>query len=113
MKRGSSTRLMGAPRTSAIASVISIPFRLRGGHGAGPDRLGGVADGGDDVLVARAAAVVALDRVTDLGVGRVGGAVPQVDRGHDHARRAEAALQAVLLPEGGLHRVEVLALGKA
>ena len=30
----------------------------------------------------------------------------QVDRGHDHPGRAEAALQAVLLVEGLLHRVQ-------
>ncbi len=37
----------------------------------------------------------------------------QVDRGHDHAGGAEPALETVLLPEGGLHRVEVVAVGEA
>ncbi len=73
-----------------------------------PHRLGGRADGGDDVLVARAAAVVALDRVADLVVGRIGVVGQQVGGRHDHARGAEAALEAVLLPEGGLERMQVV-----
>jgi hypothetical protein len=34
-----------------------------------------------------------------------------IDRGHDHARRAEAALQAVMLAERLLHRVQRRAVG--
>ena len=37
----------------------------------------------------------------------------QIDRAHDHARRAEAALQAVMLAEGFLHRMQLVALGEA
>ena len=84
----------------------SSPYAVDGR--AGPDGLGGMTDGGDDVLVARAATEVALDGVPDLVVGRVRVVLEEVDRGHDHARRAEAALEAVLLPEGGLHRVELV-----
>ena len=36
----------------------------------------------------------------------------QADRAHDLARRAEAALQAVMGDEGGLDRMQRLALGK-
>ena len=75
-------------------------------------RLGGGADRDDDVLVPGAATEVALDRVADLVVGRIRVTVEQVDGGHDHARRAEAALQAVLLPEGRLHRMELVTRGE-
>src|SRR5687768_8291412 len=54
-------------------------------------------DGGHDVLVAGATAVVALDRVSDLVVARLGVALEEVGRNHDHAGGAEAALQPVLL----------------
>src|SRR4051794_39282957 len=103
MKRGSSTRLMLAPRTSGAASVVisaspALRRRARARGRSGPHGLGGVADSGDDVLVASTATEVAFDRVADLGVGRIRVARQQVDRGHDHARRAEAALETVLLP---------------
>src|SRR4029079_2912783 len=104
MKRGSSTRLMRAPRTSGTVSVaMSLLPGLCADRRAGPHGLGGVADGDDDVLVARTATEVALDRVAHLFFGRIGVARQQIDRGHDHARGAEAALEPVLLPEGGLH----------
>ena len=35
-----------------------------------------------------------------------------VDRGHDHAGRAEAALQAMMLAEGFLHRMQLAVLGE-
>ena len=40
-------------------------------------------------------------------------AVHDVDRRHDHARRAEAALQAVIVAERRLHRMQLVALGEA
>ena len=40
-------------------------------------------------------------------------AVDDVDRGHDHAGRAEAALQAVVLAEGLLHGMQLAVLGQA
>src|SRR4051812_48667133 len=122
MKRGSSTRLTELPRTSwrsvAIAALLrrrwssgasrrsGVGGRGRRGRGAGAHRRGGLADGGDDVVVPRAAADVALDRVPDLVVGRVGVAGEEVGGRHDHARRAEAALEAVLRPEALLERME-------
>src|SRR5690606_6126589 len=39
-------------------------------------------------------------------------ALHQIDRAHDHAGRAEAALQAVVLAERGLHRVQLAVLGQ-
>src|SRR2546427_10287680 len=100
MKRGSSTRLTEEPRTSwtsvAIAALLS-GSGVDGGRGGGPGthRGGGFPDRGDDVVVAGAAADVALDRVADLFVRRVGVAGEEIGRGHDHSGGAEAALQAV------------------
>ena len=68
---------------------------------------GGVLDRLDDVVIARAAAEVAREPLADLALGRVGVALEQVGRGHDHARRAVAALQAVLRVEALLERVQV------
>src|SRR3954452_24301133 len=98
MKRGSSTRLIGSPRTSmAISLLLALRGRGRGGAccaSAGargcrrtvPHRLGGRTDGGHDVLITGAAAVVALDGVPDLVVGWIGVVGQQVGRGHDHPR---------------------------
>src|SRR4051812_34383149 len=72
--------------------------------------LGRPADRRDDVLVARATADLTGDRDTDLLVGRVRIGVEQRAGGEHHARRAEAALQAVLLHEALLHRIEHAAL---
>ena len=117
MKRGSSVRLIGLPSgevagASSTSVIVVSPHAPAGA--AAPSRIAhgrGRADRGHDVLVAGTAADVALDRVADLVVGRVAVAGEQVGRGHDHARRAEAALQAVLLPEGGLERVELVRAG--
>src|SRR5687767_3825534 len=108
MKRGSSVRLTGLPRTDPMAggSSTSVIGRLpshadRDGPGFAVGGRGR-ADRRDDVLVAGAAADVPFDGVADLVVGRVVVAGEQVGGGHDHPRRAEAALEAVLLPERGL-----------
>src|SRR3990170_8349197 len=93
--------------------MSSLLLRADRRAGAGPHRRCGGADGGNDVLVPGAPAEVALDGVPDLVIGRIGVALEQVDRGHDHARRAEPALEAVLLPECVLHRMELIAGGDA
>src|SRR6478752_1455675 len=105
MRRGRRWSCRSSPRS----------LRVRAGRrcGTGLHRRGGLADRGDDVLVARAAAVVALERVADLAVGRLGVPGEEVGRDHDHARRAEAALEAVLLPERLLQRMEAVAGGEA
>ncbi len=69
-----------------------------------------VLDGLDDVDVAGAAAEVAGDRLANLVVGRIGIAFEEGDGGHHHAGRAEAALQAMLLEEALLHRMQDAAL---
>src|SRR3954447_22623810 len=105
MKRGSSTRLMGAPRTSgtsiAIAVLLSSPgsgVGWDGRRGPGPHHRRGLPDRGDDVVIARAAADVAVEGMADLVVRGIGRPGQEVGCGHDHPRRAEPALEAVLLP---------------
>src|SRR5262249_38299577 len=60
----------------------------------------------DDVVVAGAPAKVALEPVADFLLRRPRTALEEIDGGHDHPRRAETALQPVVLLERGLHRVE-------
>src|SRR3982751_317794 len=85
-----------------------------GGGAAGTQRAGSVAHGPHDVLVPGAAAQVAFEALADLGVGGVGVVVKQIDRSHDHAGRAEPALQGVPVVEGLLDRVQgVVRTGEA
>src|SRR3984893_18089516 len=84
-------------------------FPRRGGLRAGvvaAQCLGGGPDGLHDVPVAGAAAEVALQAFADLLVAWIGVAVEQIGGRHDEARRAVAALQPVLVPEGLLDRVQ-------
>src|SRR6478736_10068108 len=113
MNRGSSLRLTewpmppisGLVRGTASVVISSLPSsgrdRLRAGLGLGCRRHLGrrLLDRLDDVHVPRAAAQVAADPPADLLLGRVGVLTEQPGRLHDHSRRAEAALQAVLVPE--------------
>src|ERR671923_618302 len=104
--RGSSTRLMRAPRTLVV--VCSSTWVVM----ASPHRR--LVDGLDDVLVAGAAADVALEPVPDLRLGEpVAVRAEELDTGHDHPRRAEAALERVVLPESLLQRMELAAPRKA
>jgi hypothetical protein len=64
--------------------------------------VGGVDDG----LVTGAAAQVARQRVGDLGTARLRQGVHKPGQAHDDARRAEAALAAVAVHHGLLHRVQ-------
>src|SRR5262249_21042642 len=74
------------------------------GAGAGRDRL-------DDVVIAGAAAQIAVELVADgLLVELVALAAHDVERRHDHAGGAEAALQPVILAEGFLHGMELVAV---
>src|SRR5579859_338858 len=81
-------------------SRISAPRRRFG------DRL-------DDLVVAGAAAEIAHHPVFDLVLAGVRVAVQQRFRRHDLARRADAALEAAVIDEGLLQRMQLLALGHA
>src|SRR5215213_6542556 len=108
MKRGSSVRLTEVPRTSTaiVLSPSALGLRRRGGGRSRLHRSRRFADRRDDVLVAGASTVVALQRVADLAVGGIRVAGEEVGRDHDHSRGAEAALEAVLLPERVLEWME-------
>src|SRR5262245_61858572 len=109
MSRGSSRRLMDLPNMrSSVALAMAIPSLARlcrlllgSGH-----RVGGPLDGLHDVVVPRAAAQVAFELVPDLLFGGLGVPLEHLVSGHDHARGAEPALQAVLLPEPLLDRMQ-------
>src|ERR1700760_646187 len=115
MKRSSSTRLRLEPRPPILTSsrardsvvlvvtsgLLALELRGRPEH-----RL-------HDVLVAGAAAQVARYRPPHVFLGGIGVAVEQVFGRHHHPRRAEPALQAVLLPETLLDRVQLAGRGQA
>src|ERR1700694_451334 len=70
------------------------------GGGAGLDRL-------DDVMIAGAAAKMAFELFAHGALVEVMALAPHhVDGRHDHAGCAKAALQAVVLAEGLLHRMQ-------
>src|SRR6266478_1752174 len=66
-----------------------------------------------DVVIPGAAAQIAFEIFADLAFARIGVILHQVERAHHHARRAEAALQRVVVAEGFLHRVQRIAIGDA
>src|SRR6267378_2170345 len=70
-------------------------------------------DGVDDGLVAGAAAVVSGNMVSDLFSGTLLLLQKQILSGHQHSRRAEAALQRVLLVKGLLQRLQLAGIRKA
>src|SRR4029079_10907449 len=61
----------------------------------------------DDVLIAGTAAEVAGDAFANLLLARRRVVLKQVDRGHDHARRAVTTLRTVLFPKTLLHRMQL------
>jgi hypothetical protein len=76
-------------------------------------RLGGCQGRSDDVRIGAAAAEVSADRGIDLVNARVRRVLQQCRTAHHHPGRTEAALQRVVLDEGGLHRMKVFALRQA
>src|SRR6187399_3251296 len=125
MKRGSSLRLTEwpMPPTSGVvwrgASIVIVVSPRSAGRGRiGRDGLAVGGRGGHDrrrlgraqlarrlldrlhdVHIAGAAAEVAADSRPDLLLVRLRVLLQEPRRLHDHARRAEAALEAVLVPE--------------
>src|SRR5262245_55478265 len=100
------------PPSVAVASGMrSLPVRAHYGFAA---QLGGaVLNGFDDVYIAGAAAKVARNAATNVGLGRVRIGDQQSLRDHEHAGRAEAALQSVFLPEAFLQRMQLPVLLQA
>ena len=75
---------------------------------------GRVTDRIDDVLVAGAAAQVPRERLADLELVFDFRALPHhIQRGHQHPRSAEAALQRVVIAERPLKGVQLAGLGEA
>src|ERR1700722_14950918 len=114
MKRSSSTRLRLDPRPPILissrardSSAVVVTLCLR------PELLGRPEHRFHDVLVAGAAAQVAGQRPPHVFLRRIGVAVEQVLGGHHHARRAEPPLEAGLLPEPLLDRVQLARRGQA
>ena len=70
------------------------------------------AHGLDDVLIAGAAAQIRRQHVEQIVVADIRLALEHADRQHQEARRAEAALQAVVIHEGLLHRMQFVAVGQ-
>src|SRR2546429_9009788 len=109
MKRSSSTRLTRAPTPpTAISSTAMVPSPSGADGRAGRRHLPGrPLDGLDDVLVTGAAAEVPRDGPPDLVLGGIGVVLEERRRRQHHPRRAETALQAVLLLEALLDGVQL------
>src|SRR5690242_10160422 len=110
MSRGSSRLRMRLPTSFStfvivLAISVSATRLLTRRCRRGSDRV-------DDVLVPGAPAQIAFNAMTDLVVSRVRVAVQNLLGRHDHARRAETALRAVLVPEGLLHPVQLPVFGQ-
>src|ERR1700684_2330025 len=72
---------------------------------------GGIEYRLDDVMIAGAAADIALELLAQRHLIEVRSmAFDDVDRGHDHAGSTVTALQSVIVTEGGLHRMQFVAL---
>src|SRR5262245_35831932 len=85
---------------------MAVSSARRRARGAAP--VGGEAHGLDDALVARAAAQVGGDGLADLRLGRGRVLGEQLVGDHQHAGRAEAALEPLRLAEGLLQRAQAV-----
>src|SRR5262245_64509481 len=112
MKRWSSLRRTAAPIPVALMAgfLPQSSLLVLGEEFESPlfrHRLGPRRDRLHDVVVAGTAADVAFQLMANgVLVEVVALAVHDVDRRHDHARRAIAALQPVVLAERLLHRMQ-------
>src|SRR4051812_567491 len=95
-------------RTDELRENGSNAHRLLPSRGAGRG-VRGVLDGVHDVLIAGAAAEIARDALANLVLARLRVIGKEIRGAHDHPRRTEAALQAVLLPESCLQRMQLAA----
>src|SRR5579864_3608669 len=113
MKRWSSLRRTEAP---IPVPLMTLPSGNRRFASPSPrrrlelraHRLGAGGDRLDDIVIAGAAADIALELLADgVVVEVVTFAADHIDRGHDHAWRAVAALQTVVLAKRLLHRMQL------
>src|SRR5262249_7879146 len=92
-------------RIFASLDALSHELRQYGSRRHGlPLLAGGALNGVHDVLVAGAATEIARDPFADFLLTRLWMFFEERHRGHDHAGRAIAALETVLLPERVLQR---------
>ena len=85
---------------------------VRDHAGVSRHALGRVFDRTDDVVIAGAATDIAFEFVPDRITVELGLAPDHVDGRHDHAGRAETALQSVIVAERLLHRMKLAVPGK-
>src|SRR5664279_5901967 len=78
-----------------------------------PHRRGGREHGAPDLRVRATAAEIAAHPAVDVVFSGIGVPLEQRERGHDLAGGAHAALERIVLHEGGLERVELPACGDA
>src|SRR4029077_18972245 len=95
MKRRSSLRRRATPIPVGLAMISSPLCRMH--------RCSARYDRDDDVLIARTAADVSLEPAAHAIGCRIRVPLREVDGAHDHAGRAEAALQTVVLVKRLLH----------
>src|SRR5262250_1676614 len=98
MKRGSSLRLIEWPIPPISADVRGVGAMTSSSTSLPrPGRRRGVLDGLDDIHVAGAPAKIPGDRFADVAFGRIRIRLQERVARQHHARRAVAALQAMLL----------------
>src|SRR5262249_35488654 len=109
-----SWRWVPLPISFRLSSRSSAKMSLRSSSMAMSLGADPAAGGGEDSiyyrLIAGAAADVAGDRLDDLVAARRRIAVEQRLCGHQHARRAIAALRGKMVREGALQRMQVRTL---
>src|SRR5579885_586625 len=107
MKRGSSRRLTLLPNAcKSVAMLLYLRWFRRGcAH-----LLASILNRLDDIDIACAAAEIAGDRLAHFRFGGVGVLLQQRLAYQHHSRRAEAALQAMLLVEALLDGVQLAIL---
>src|SRR3954447_14467918 len=106
-----SCRCVGLPISFRLSSRSSAKMSLRSSSMANPSGTGTAAGGGehgiDDGFIAGAAADIAGNGLDHLGTAWRRVAVEQGFGGHQHARRAIAALGGKIIGKGALQRVQL------
>src|SRR5882672_8149277 len=125
MSRGSSFLFRGFPRYRVATGMVPPLFERAALPASGKAStartlkdlalarfhfLGCVFDGLNDVLIPRAPAQVAGQRLADFGLRRVWICAQQLNRCENHSRSAKAALQPMFFPEPLLHWMQAIAV---